>query len=240
MIIVGTFFAAAALRVIIGGLFEDAVARTEYERLRDDFPIISGQPSQYDDYVHDEEDLEAQEEIARELRDLSLDELAALNGDFIGWINAINVIDYPVVRGTDNSKYIDTTFFGTRNTAGTIFMDYRNAKGFDEQVSILYGHYTRDGSMFTALINFLDPDFRSRNPIINITTRDGRKLTYRVFSARLTDAWDVAYTVGISDSERAAEVFPDAPENASRFLLLSTCTRSANRDERILVFAALT
>jgi len=118
-------------------------------------------------------------------------------------------------------------------------MDYRHTEGFDEHVAILYGHNTRDGSMFSVLANFLDPSFRRRNPNINITTRDGKNLTYRVFAAILTDAWDAAYTIGISDNEKAADVFPDAPENASRFLLLSTCTRSSDKDERILVYAAM-
>jgi len=236
LIVVGVFLATWALRTLISYSQEDADARFEYEQLRESFPEVAGEPTPIDDI---DEIIEPEEE-ERDLRDLSLDELAALNRDFVGWINASSRIDYPVVRGSDNNKYINTTFLGARNTAGAIFMDYRHSKGFDEHVAILYGHYTRDGSMFTTLISFLDPGYRRTNPNINITTRDGRALTYKVFAAKLTDAWDIAYTVGINESSRASEVFPDAPANARRFLLLSTCTRSRNDDERILVFAALT
>jgi len=234
LVVAGVIMATIALRIILGGLMEDAAARTEYEQLRESFPEIAGE------HPLPPEEPDEEEEEDFDLRNLSLDELAAINGDFVGWINANNnFIDYPVVRGRDNVRYINTTFFGTRNTAGTIFMDYRHARGFDEHVTILYGHFTRDGSMFSSLINYLNEGHRQRNPNVTITTRDGRTLTYRVFAARMTDAWDEAYTVGIHDSARAADVFPNVPANTNRFLLLSTCTRSSNNDERILVFAAL-
>lgn len=237
LIVVGVVLATVALRIVIGELVEDAEARTEYQELRERY----WQASEPRDGVEGlDEELGDEEEAERDLSDLSLDELAAINRDFIGWINASSTIDYPVVRGADNEKYINTTFFGSTNSAGTIFMDYRHLNGFDEQVSILYGHNTRDGSMFAALVNYLNPTYLRNNPTITITTRDGRKLTYRVFDARLTDAWDTAYTIGIADAGRASEMFSNVPANASRFLLLSTCTRSNNNDERILVFAAIT
>jgi len=241
MIVIGVFFIAAALRMILSDVIEDAVARSEYEQLRESFPEISGPAPEYDEVPsEDGRDEPAAVEVERELRDLSLDELAAINGDFIGWINANNsIIDYPIVRGNDNDKYINTTFFGTRNTAGAIFMDHRHDRAFEGEVVILYGHRTRDGSMFTTLANHLDPEYRRRNPNINILTRDGTRLTYVVFAAKLTDAWDPAYTAGVTDPARASDIFPNAPANASRFLLLSTCTSSSDEDERILVFAAL-
>jgi len=249
MIILGVALITIALQSIIKGLNEDAAARSEYENLRAYSPTSSSPvfPENTSDENYGERDEEIEQDdddIAEEeyfdMRLLSFDELAALNRDFIGWIHVSNYIDYPVVRGSDNTKYINTTFLGNRNTAGTIFMDYRNVLDFDEQVSILYGHNTRDGSMFSPIANYLNPDFRSRNPNIVITTRDGKSLTYRVFAAKLTDAWDTAYSVGVSGGSSATEVFPNAPENANRFLLLSTCTRNANNDERILVFAAIT
>jgi len=244
MIIVGVFFAAAALRLILSDIIEDAAARTEYDQLREDFPQISGQTHEPEEPSDDNEASDVVEEDITEeeraFRDLSLDELAAINRDFVGWITANNsIIDYPVVRGADNDHYINTTFFGSRNSAGSIFMDFRNTRGFDESVVILYGHRTRDGSMFTSLVNHLDPEFRRKNPNINVLTRDGRQMTYVIFAAKLTDAWDPAYSTVVLDATGASGVFPNAPANATHFLLLSTCTASNDDDERILVFAAL-
>ena len=118
-------------------------------------------------------------------------------------------------------------------------MDYRNREGFDSYVTILFGHRTRDRTMFSPLVNYLDKSFLQENPLITITTRDGDELTYTIFAAKLTDAWDRAYEISFSDSSRAASVFPNAPADASRFLLLSTCTPSSDREERIIVYAAL-
>ena len=245
LMVVGVVLATAALRVILGDVQEDAAARTEYTQIRERFPEVSGPVSEEPVHVvienrDDDTIIEVDEDDERTHRELSLDELAAINRDFIGWINALHSIDYPVVRGSDNEKYINTTFFGTQNSAGTIFMDYRHSSGFDEHVVILYGHRTRDGSMFSSLESYLNPDFMRRNSNISITKRDGSRLTYTVFAAKITDAWDTAYAVGIYDSARASEVFPNAPQNASRFLLLSTCTRGTDDNERLLVFAALT
>ena len=240
LMIVGAILVTVALRVILGGVLEDVDARTEYEQLRESFPALATQsPSpEYEAGEEYERPVEEEEEDDWDLRNLSLDELNALNNDFVGWITAGPSIDYPVVQGRDNDKYINTTFLGHRNTAGAIFMDYRNTDRFDEQVCILYGHNTRDGSMFSALVRFLDQRYLQENPIITITTRDGRRVAYRVFSARLTDAWDIAYTIGINDAARASEEFSGAPENINHFLMLSTCTRNSNDDERVLVFAA--
>ena len=243
LMVVGVFFIAAALRAIIGGLVEDDDARSEYELLRESFPAVSNQtplPDIEQTPVPEVEEEEEEESIEEELdlRSLSLDELAALNRDFIGWITIGRSIDYPVVRAGDNAKYMNTTFLGRRNTAGAIFMDFRHTGGFDEKVGTIYGHNTRDGSMFSPLIQYLNPAMIQSNPTVSITARNGKAYTYRIFDARLTDAWDEAYTIGVSDQERASEVFAGAPENASHFLLLSTCTRSRDDDERILVLAA--
>jgi len=246
LVVVGAFFAAAALRVLIGGFVEDAEARAEYDQLREDFPVIaapaptseSTTPAPMPLDEEDEEERKVMEEETEQVRALSLDELAAINRDFIGWMTVGSIIDYPVVRGSDNNKYINTTFTGAHNTAGAIFMDYRQTNGFSEQVCTIYGHYTRDGSMFAPLVHYLDVTYLQNNPNITITTRNGGKLSYKIFAARLTDAWDVAYSLSVSETSSAREIFPNVPASASRFLLLSTCTRSSNPDERIIVYAA--
>ena len=242
LVAVGAFFITAGLREIITGQREAAAARIEYDQLREEFAEISKYPTP-EPFIESEEAteiIEDDEEAAKEPEPPSLEDLARMNRDFIGWISIKNIIEYPIVRASDNDKYVNLTFTGQRNTAGAIFMDYRNSDGFDEKVCILYGHHTWDGTMFAPLAKYLDSSFLQRNPTVTITTPDGKYLGYRIFAAKLTNAWDEAYSVGISDAARAAEVFPNAPSNASRFLLMSTCTRSRDKDERILVYAVAT
>ena len=118
MIVIGAFFAAAAIRMILSDTAEDTAARVEYEQLREAFPEIAGTPAPV--IEDEEEEPEDEEEEDFDLRNLSLDELASINKDFIGWINAGNTIDYPVVRGSDNSRYINITFFGSQNSAALL------------------------------------------------------------------------------------------------------------------------
>jgi len=240
LVAVGAFFIAAGVRGLIAGQRESAAARDEYQQLQEDFASITNQqtPEPVVDNSDETEPIIDGNEEDNEEGYPSLEELARINRDFNGWISVRDLIEYPVVRGSDNVKYVNTTFTGNQNSAGAIFMDYRHSNGFDEQICILYGHHTWDGTMFAPLARYLDPAFLQRNPNITITTPEGKYITYRIFAAKQTDAWDEAYEVGISDGARAAEVFPNAPGNASRFLLLSTCTRSRDADERILVYAA--
>ena len=82
----------------------------------------------------------------------SVEELSEINPDFIGWIYIEGTrIDYPVVQGVDNKKYMNTTFMGTRSRAGAIFMDVRNHFGWETPLVALYGHNSSSGAMFAGL-----------------------------------------------------------------------------------------
>ena len=224
---------------------EDSAALQEYQELREVFftvpeppePQEPPQPQKPPELL--EQSPEDFENNIEEDEYLNLAELARINPDFVGWISIENYIEYPVVRGVNNDIYIHTTFSGGQNSAGAIFMDFRNRAGFDDSITILFGHRARNGTMFAPLVKYLDRSFLQENPKIVITTRDGEVLTYRVFSSKLTDAWDTLYDLSFSNSSQAAGAFPNAPADTNRFLLLSTCTPNSDKDERIIVFAAL-
>ena len=248
LVAVGFLLIIAATQEILTWEGEDSDARDEYENLRTMFPIITEKPSPTaaspsgENPTLNDPDSESPSDHApdphEEQRLLSIAALTEINPDFIGWITIWDVLDYPVVRGSNNSRYLYETFAGQRNSSGVLFMDYRIRRGFDEHVCIIYGHNMRDDSMFTPLRQYTNRGFMAENPYIAIANTAGDVMVYRVFATKLTDAWDEAYTIGVSDSARASEVFPNVPADASRFLLLSTCTRSRDDDERILVYAA--
>jgi len=247
LVAVGIFFITIGVLAILNFELEAASARNEYQMLRDEFADVSGNIHIITDEISDDDEplSEFYEVISdyvlpvsTNLRNLSLDELARINNNFIGWISIQNLIEYPVVLGSDNNRYLRTTFSGERNSAGAIFMDYRNRGGFDEDVMVIYGHNTTDGTMFSPLAGYLDPAFMERNSEVIITTRAGEILTFRVFAARQTNAYDYAYAVALIVPHRAADVFPNAPDDATQFIILSTCTRGGEHDERIIVFAA--
>lgn len=78
------------------------------------------------------------------------------NPDVAGWLTVANTnINNVVLQTTDNDYYMDKDFYGNRNIAGQLFVDYRcvindyNSKQSDN--IIIYGHNQADGTMFGTL-----------------------------------------------------------------------------------------
>lgn len=82
------------------------------------------------------------------------------------------LLDYPVMQGTNNYFYLSNLPDGTRDRAGSVFLDYRNSPDFSDQSSLLYGHESRVGEMFGVLKNFRTQSFYDEHPVINLYTQD--------------------------------------------------------------------
>ena len=61
--------------------------------------------------------------------------------------------EYPVVKGSNNSFYLNHCFDKSYNSAGWIFADYRNKFDNTDKNIVIYGHNMRDGSMFGSMLN---------------------------------------------------------------------------------------
>ncbi|MCL2819251.1 MAG: class B sortase [Oscillospiraceae bacterium] len=163
-------------------------------------------------------------------------EMRAINPDYVCWIRIGGTnIDYPVVRGPDNEKYLHTSFQGEENIAGAIFMDYRNI-GERLPHIIIYGHNVRNGGMFTDLRKFLSSSFLEQNNKITLIVND-HEVEFEIFSARRTDVNDPAYDLNLSSSRNFGR-FADrigAPIRATQIITLSTCVSEGDDDARIIV-----
>ena len=228
---------------------ERVSAREEYELLGGLYPVMSAYLASQNFELPDSDSVPAPAgflipDSESEIPDFAGEQpdplitLLNINPDFAGWIAIGDFINYPVVQGKNNSYYLNRTFSGQDNAAGAIFMDYRLAHGFDEPVCILFGHNMKDGTIFAPLHQYRDPAFIDTHPDITIVTAEGEVLTYRIFAARTTNAWDEAYNLDYSDCSPAVKKISGAPAEANRFLILSTCTSNSNSDERLLVYAA--
>ncbi|MCL2407881.1 MAG: class B sortase [Defluviitaleaceae bacterium] len=164
------------------------------------------------------------------------------NPDYVGWlqINGTN-INFPVVRGDDNVRYLTTSFRGEENSFGAIFMDYRSSIGLPHV--IIYGHQARtvtnDWLMFGSLHEFLDEQFLASHPTIHFITNN-LLYEFKIFSARLTDIHDPAYQLNFNapGSFIAFLERNDAPLDAEQIITLSTCV-GTNNDRRMIVQGAL-
>ena len=106
------------------------------------------------------------------------------NTDTIAYlkVNGTN-IDYLVVRGNDNSYYLKHNFNREYNIAGWIFGDYHNKFDGTDKNIVIFGHNTKDGSMFGTLIDVLDKNWQENKDNLEIVliTEIGQ-YTYQVFS----------------------------------------------------------
>ena len=167
-------------------------------------------------------------------------EMRDINPDYTCWISIDSTaVDYPVVRGNDNEKYLSLSFYGEKNGLGTLFMDYR-CTGENVPNIIIYGHNSKQGDLFGSLRNYTDKQYLSEHPIITMKVND-RIAEFEIFTARVTDVNDPAYFLDFSESGSFREFLErcGAPDDAVQILTLSTCVSGNDADERVIVQGAL-
>ena len=106
------------------------------------------------------------------------------NSDAIAWIKVNGTdIDFPVVKGTDNSYYLTHNFDKEKNKAGWIFADYRNKFDGTDKNIIIYGHNMKNGSMFASLKDVIKEEWynNENNKYIALIT-ENENCKYQVFS----------------------------------------------------------
>lgn len=165
---------------------------------------------------------------------VDFDALRAINPDIVGWIYCPQTrINYPVLHGENNDKYISTGYDGKWIPSGSIFMDAANAPDFSDPNTIIYGHHMGDGSMFTALDLWQDQKHFDRHPVMWLLTPE-RDYKVVLFSAYYVSAYADVYSIfreydtpfkyflhsAVRDS---AVTGPELPEGEARYVMLSTC-----------------
>lgn len=172
--------------------------------------------------------------------------LKEINPDVIGWLYYEDTpIDYPVVQGEDNSKYLDTLFDGTWGIFGTLFADAEAEAPFRQFNTVIYGHHMKDGSMFCELEKLKDQKFCEEHPRLELITPEGKyHLEIWAFLNQPSDS-DI-YQTNISDPDEKQEYITLVEELASyttdvsvgpydKLVLLSTCAYEYQNARYIVV-----
>lgn len=147
-------------------------------------------------------------------------------------------IDYPIVQsGSSDSYYLRRTWQGKSNYRGCIFTQSVNAKEFTDPVTVVYGHNTDQGDMFSELLNYQDPAFFDAHDKFYIFL-PGHILVYQVISAHTFDNRHIMNSYDFSNPQVLAEfqqmlLSPAALERnvrsgvtldaGSEIVVLSTC-----------------
>ena len=160
--------------LVIAVIFGVALYRM-YSDLNPDNPIV--EPP----VAPEPETVPEPEPGANEIMERFLD-LYAQNEDLVGWVRVPNTpIDYPVLYCSDNAFYLKHDFNKRQSAAGAIFLDMGADLVEKNQSLALFGHYMKNGTMFTALHNYKDLDYYKTYPIFRFDSlyEDG---VYKIFS----------------------------------------------------------
>ncbi len=184
----------------------------------------------------------------------SFEELLAINKDVCGWITMDGTkIDYPVVQGETNLTYINTDVYGDFSLAGSIYLDSRCDKNFQDNYSLLYGHHMDNSNMFGDLDLYKKEDFFKENKTGTLILPD-RSYDLKVYACLLVAAsegniFDTAQVQGNINNlhtyvEKNAmyinkDTFIKAKEQADKQIIaLSTCS-SEFTDARTIILAVM-
>lgn len=112
-------------------------------------------------------------DVAEDEKRIDFEALKQVNPEVIGWLSLKDtVIDYPVVKGSDNDYYLNHLYTGEWNSLGTLFVDFRNRELFEDQVSVIYGHSMLNGSMFFILERYKRQSFYDEHKELIFETPD--------------------------------------------------------------------
>lgn len=164
------------------------------------------------------------------------------NADMIGWItfeNADMELSYPVMQGEDNQYYLNHTFSGEENSAGSIFMDIINHDSWEDAHTIIYGHNMKNLSMFGKLRNYKTKDFYEGNEFFWIYTENA-SYRYQIFAYYDVSEYSDVYTVWYTPDENFEAMIEKMQRRSyydtgvevgveDKILTLSTCSTEGNR-----------
>lgn len=176
-------------------------------------------------------------------------DLKDVNKETVGWIqvNGTN-INYPFVQTDNNTYYLTHDFEHNYNSAGWVFLDYRNQADFSDQNTIIYAHGRYDKTMFGTLRNALTNGWldNTNNYVFKISTPYENSL-WQVFSIyhipttsdylRINFNSDDDFNSFIKMlTDRSAHNFNTTVSSNDRIITLSTCY---NESERVVLHAKL-
>lgn len=178
--------------------------------------------------------------------EVDFESLLAINDDVVGWIYIEDtIINYPIVQGEDNVRYMERMVDGRYNPSGSIFLDYRNCADFSNKNSVLYGHHMKNGSMFAGLDNYRKKGFLEDHPTGVIVTPE-RTFRFEVIAGHVASAEDDAWKLSFDDDDEFLDWLNDSLSQSviggsfeasaeDQVITLSTCSYEFSNARFVLV-----
>lgn len=190
----------------------------------------------------------------RSLPKVDFETLQEVNKDVIAWIYIEDAdISFPVLQGKTNKQYLFQSYKKEYLTAGSIFIDYRCGRNFEDKNTVLYGHNMHNGSMFGSLKKYKQDEYKNDHPYIYILTPDGEWSKYEVIAFYQAAVDGPLYHLPLkadceeSEFDELAEAVKTSNQysdmedmkHEDQFITLSTCTQDSREDVRVAITAKL-
>ena len=200
-------------------------------------PIKEEKPNDYFDYMQ------------IPLIKVDFSKLKEINNETVAFlkVNGTN-INYPVVQTDNNDFYLKHAFDKSYNSAGWVFMDYRNDANELQDNTIIYAHGRVNSTMFGSLKNVFKSDWYNdaNNYVVNLVTEKQSTL-WQVFSVYHipTETYYLTSSFGTKESheesiktimDRSLYDFKTTVSTDDKILTLSTCY---NKEEKVVLHAKL-
>ena len=182
---------------------------------------------------------------------VDFDALKKLNPDVVGWIyQKDTIINYPIMRGKDNDKYLHSDINKKYSVSGSIFMDYRNSADFSDFNTIIYGHHMHDGSMFKSLRGYTkETDYYKDHKTFELITPD-KKYHLQIISSYITPATSDAYKYSFNNQAEKQAFINYSIKNSKistgitattndKIITLSTCAYDYDEARYVVVCKAI-
>ncbi len=179
---------------------------------------------------------------------VDLNALQKVNPDVKGWIYIPDTaVSYPLLWSKSDNTYLRTTYTGEHSVFGSIFFSHLSSPDLTDQHTLIYGHNTKNGSMFGGLKDYKDASYFKSHPYIYLIMK-GKTYQYRVVSCFTANTSDDVYILSFAkntDFQKwlanlvvKSDVDPGVVSitGMEQVLTLSTCT-SRTKTERFVVNA---
>lgn len=177
----------------------------------------------------------SEDPVVRELEELDLAALREINPDVAGWLYIPDGdISYPILQGPDNDYYLHHTWEKEWNGGGSIFLDWRSSRDFEDFNTLVYGHRMRNGTMFGPLHRYAEQDYWAEHPSIYLVDEVCVR-RYEIFAAWEPEVASPVYDPGLEGDEARRAMIAEClagsaldtgvvPCPEDKLLTLSTCT----------------
>lgn len=153
-------------------------------------------------------------------------------------------INHPVMHTYNNDYYLTHLADGSKNKAGALFIDYRNAPALLDRNTIIYGHNMKDRSMFGRLVDYQDAEYCKAHPFMYLYI-PGHRFRLEVVAAATTEDASEYYRFPVSWEEwkemlqeavnLSAYDFAVPVNDTDHFVTLSTCAYDYQNERWIVI-----